>query len=118
MTLIRLYVDGGTLLAANLEAQKIRTINTQYVLIDGVLYRRGYSSSLLRCVNLEEGNYLLRKIHQGICNAQEGSRSIAHKALCLGYYWPTVQSDAMELVKKCLACQRHSRVSHLSPSDL
>ena len=30
-----------------------------------------------------------------------------------GYYWPTMLKDAIELVRKCKACQEHAKISHL-----
>ncbi|GAU18799.1 hypothetical protein TSUD_80880 [Trifolium subterraneum] len=43
-----------------------------------------------------------------------GGRSLARKALRAGYYWPTMQQDAKEHVKKCDKCQRHGDM-HLAP---
>lgn len=118
MTPIRLYLDNSTLTATDTKVYKIRSLSARYILIHDVLYRRGYSSPLLRCVDPEESNYLLREIHESICGAHGGGRSIAHKALRQGYYWPTIRSDAMDVVQKCLACQRHPHVPHLLPADL
>ncbi|MCI67953.1 hypothetical protein A2U01_0089212, partial [Trifolium medium] len=43
-----------------------------------------------------------------------GGRSLAGKALRAGYYWPTMQEDSKEHVKKCDKCQRHADM-HLDP---
>ncbi|CAJ2654489.1 unnamed protein product [Trifolium pratense] len=59
-------------------------------------------------------DYILREVHEGI-NAQHlGGRSLARKALRAGYYWPTMQQDAKDHVKKCDKCQRHGDM-HLAP---
>lgn len=79
---IWLYLDGGKLPTSNLEGKKVGAISASYILVDGILYWRGYSLPLLRCMDIEKGNYLLQEIHKGICRAHEGSRSITHKALC------------------------------------
>ena len=34
-----------------------------------------------------------------------------------GYFWPTMQKDAVELVKKCDKCQRYGNVQHI-PREL
>ena len=34
-----------------------------------------------------------------------------------GYFWPTMQKDAIELVKKCDKCQRFGNVQHI-PGEL
>ncbi|GAU46380.1 hypothetical protein TSUD_280790 [Trifolium subterraneum] len=41
-------------------------------------------------------------------------RDTRGKALRVGYYWPTIQQDAKEHVKKCDKCQRHADM-HLAP---
>ncbi|CAJ2646545.1 unnamed protein product [Trifolium pratense] len=63
---------------------------------------------------IDTADYILREVHEGI-NAQHlGGRSLARKALRAGYYWPTMQQDAKDHVKKCDKCQRH-RDMHLAP---
>lgn len=59
MTPIRPYLDEGTLLTLDLETKKVCTISAQYVLVDGILYQCGHSSPLLRCIIIEECNYLI-----------------------------------------------------------
>ena len=48
---------------------------------DGRLYRRGFLIPLLKCVDLEEGNYILREVHEGVYGNHVGGQSLAHKAL-------------------------------------
>ncbi|GAU33418.1 hypothetical protein TSUD_21110 [Trifolium subterraneum] len=43
-----------------------------------------------------------------------GGCSLARKAPRAGYYWPTMQQDVKEHVKKCDKCQRHADM-HLAP---
>ena len=38
----------------------------RYTMYDDRLYKRGFSTPLLKCVDLEEGNYILQEIHEGI----------------------------------------------------
>ena len=40
----------------------------RYILYDGQLYKRGFSTLLMKCVDLEERNYILREIHKGVCD--------------------------------------------------
>ena len=35
------------------------------------------------------------------------------KTVRAGYFWPTTQKDAIELVKKCDKCQRFGNVQHI-----
>ncbi|XP_071905675.1 uncharacterized protein [Coffea arabica] len=77
----------------------------KYAYAEGTLYRRSYLSPWLKCVTPEEGDYVLREVHEGLCVAHVGSRVLAKKCLFLGYYWPSVFRDAAALVQKCRACQ-------------
>lgn len=43
------------------EAQKLRYRASHYVLIGDVLYKQDHSLLLLRCLDQEEANYVLRK---------------------------------------------------------
>ncbi|KAL0424649.1 UNVERIFIED_CONTAM: hypothetical protein Sradi_0999700 [Sesamum radiatum] len=81
-------------------------------MIDEELYKRGFSQSFLKCLTPEEGNYVLREIHEGICRNHLGGKVLARKSLRQGFYWPTMLGDAHEVVKRCRACQEHANVNH------
>ncbi|KAL0288882.1 UNVERIFIED_CONTAM: hypothetical protein Scaly_2717600 [Sesamum calycinum] len=81
-------------------------------MIDGELYKRGFSQPFLKCLTPEEGNYVLREIHEGMCENHLGGKALAGKSLRQGFYWPTMLGDAHELVKCCRACQKHANVNH------
>ena len=49
-----------------MEVRKIQIRVAHFVIIDDVLYRRGYSFLYLRCANSEEADYVLREIHEAI----------------------------------------------------
>ena len=86
MTPIVRYLKGGWLLEDKTEARKIQIRAARFVIIDDVLYRRGYSLPYLRCAHLEEANYMLREKHKGICGNHARARSLVGKALRAGYY--------------------------------
>ncbi|GKC48256.1 reverse transcriptase domain-containing protein [Tanacetum coccineum] len=54
-----------------------------------------------------KANYVLREIHEGSCNMHSGSRFVVAKALRSGYYWPTMHTDARNLIRECSGCQVH-----------
>lgn len=83
-----------------------------------VLYKRGFSCPYLRCFGLEEADYVMREVHEGICRNHSGSLSLAHKLLQAGYYWPTVQKDAQTYVKTYDKCQRFSNIIKWSSEEL
>ncbi|XP_050250883.1 uncharacterized protein LOC126697815 [Quercus robur] len=110
------YLKDGRLPEARDEAKKLRIKAARYVLMDEVLYRRGFSQPYLRCLALEEANYVLREVHEGACGNHSGARSLIQKVVRAGYYWPTVQVDAKAYVKACDKCQRFSNVPR-QPSE-
>ena len=67
----------------------------------------------LKCVDVDEAKYILEEIHGGICGNHAGPRSLVNKAIRTDYFWPTMQGDALELVKKCEKCQRFGNVQRL-----
>ena len=110
MTPIVSYLKDGKLLEGKDEARKLKVRAARYFLMDEVLYKRGISQPHLRCLASDEANYLLREVHEGACGNHSGARSLIHKVVRVGYYWPTVQADAKAYVKACDQCQQFSNV--------
>lgn len=71
----------------------------------GVFYRRGLTLPLLRCLNHEDADYILRQIHGGIYGNHFDARSLKFKALRKGYFWATMHQDARKVTKNCKSCQ-------------
>ena len=99
-----------------MKPKKLRIRATRYVLMDEVLYKRGFSQPYLRCLAPHEANYVLKEIHEGACGNHSGARSLIHKVVCAGYYWPTIQANAKAYVKMCNQCQRFSNIPR-QPSE-
>ena len=96
-----------------MEADKIRRKATSYWLSeDNKLYIRSFSGPYLLCVHPELTESLLEKLHEGICGNHFGGRSLAHRAITQGYWWPNIQREALEYVKKCDQCQRFAPSIH------
>ena len=90
MTPIISYLKDGKLPEGKDEAKKLRVKAARYVFINEVLYKRGFSQPYLRCLTPDEANYVLKEIHEGACGNHSGARSLIHKVVRAGYYWPTV----------------------------
>ena len=110
------YLVEGTLQGDPKETFKLRTRLARFTVHRGTLYKRGFSTPILKCVGKEDTNYILREVHEGICGNHIGAPTLAGKTLRQGYYWPIMLKDATELVRKCKACQEHARISYL-PSE-
>ena len=95
----------GQLLEEKDDARKLRVRSARYILMDEVLYKRGFSQPYLRCLALDEANYVLREVHEGACGNHSGARSLVHKVIRAGYYWPNMQVDAKVYVKVYDQCQ-------------
>ena len=61
---------------------------------------------------------MLAELHEGIYRNHSGGRTLAHRAHTQGYYWPAMNSDAADYVKKCDPCQRMSPVLKSPVQDL
>ena len=74
MTPIVGYLKEGKLPQGRDEARKLRIKSAKYILMDDMLYKRGFSQPYLRCLAPDEANYELRKVHEGACgNHSEAS---------------------------------------------
>ena len=67
MTPIVSYLKEGKLPEGKDEARKLRVKAARYVLMDEVLYKRGFSQPYLRCLAPDEVNYMLKEVHEGAC---------------------------------------------------
>ena len=74
-----------------IEADIIRRKATSYWLSeDSKLYRRSFSGPYLLCVHPEQTESLLEEMHEGICGSHTRGRSLAHRAITQGYWWPNM----------------------------
>nr|XP_027093762.1 protein NYNRIN-like [Coffea arabica] len=96
------YLAQGELPPSRIEARKILLKSQKYTLAQGVLYRKSYLQPWLKCITPEEGGYVLRELHEGICGNHVGTRVLAKKGMLAGYYWPTIFRDSAELVARSI----------------
>ena len=118
MTPILSFLQDGQLPQDNKKARKVRKRVARFTILNDTLYKRGFSISYLKCVDEEEAKYILEEIHEGVCRDHAGPRSLVSKVIRTGYFWPTMQVDAKELVKKCDKCQRFGNVQRLPTERL
>ncbi|KAI5323899.1 hypothetical protein L3X38_032972 [Prunus dulcis] len=88
------FLQDQTLPVDPAEARRVRYCSARYLIINGALYKRGFSLPYLQCLTLEEANYILWEIHEGICGNHSSARSLAHKAIQQGYFWPSLHTGA------------------------
>ena len=59
--------------------RKLKVQASHFVLIKDVLYKRGFSRPFLKCLSYEEVDYVMREVHEGICENHSGAQSLVHK---------------------------------------
>uniref|UniRef100_A0A2N9F3W1 Uncharacterized protein n=1 Tax=Fagus sylvatica TaxID=28930 RepID=A0A2N9F3W1_FAGSY len=85
---------------------------------EGQLYKRSFAGPYLLCVHPDKVRDFLFEIHEGICGSHTGGRSLAHRALSQGYWWPYMQADALKYVQECDKCQRFAPMIHQPAREL
>ena len=95
------------------EARKVQNRVAWFTVLNSELYKRGFSQPYLRCIEEDETRYVLEEIHEGICGDHMGHKSLVRKIIRAGYFWPTMQQDAAEFVKRCDSCQRYGNVQRV-----
>ncbi|KAL5570454.1 hypothetical protein UlMin_027029 [Ulmus minor] len=99
------FLRDGTLPADKFEARRLRFRSARYFLDKGKLYKKGFSSPSLLCLDEDRGKFTLEEVHAGVCGNHSSGRTLAHRILRQGYYWPTIQTDSLDFVRKCDKCQ-------------
>ena len=64
------YLVDGILPSDPKEASKLKTRSARFAIYRGTLYKRGFSTPILKCVGKEDTNYVLREVHEGIYGNQ------------------------------------------------
>ena len=107
------FLKEDALLEERIETDIIRRKATRFWLSENQkLYKRSFSGPYLLCIHPEMIESLLEELHEGICESHTGGRSLAHRAITQGYWWPNMQREAQEYVKKCDQCQRFALSIH------
>jgi len=105
---IRFYLLHGYA-PRNLDPKNRRALSLKsasFQLINDILFRKKIDGVFLRCLEKEESEKVLAKIHSGDGGGHFGEDTTAHKVLRDGYYWPTLFKDAHTLSRKCIICQK------------
>ena len=75
------YLLNGILRSDPKEASKLRARSARFALLWRTLYKRGFFAPLLKCIGKEDANYVLREVHEGICDNHIGAQTLAGKTL-------------------------------------
>lgn len=115
---IKRFLLTGELPANRMEARKIRMKAARYTMQLTELYKQSFSSLLFRCLAPPDADYVLCEIHEGICGNHSRELSLANKAIRVGYYWPTMLKDSMNMVRSCDKCQGNMTIQRLPAENM
>nr|XP_027088665.1 uncharacterized protein LOC113710014 [Coffea arabica] len=82
------YLASRELPPSRVEARRVLFRSRGYELSNGVLYKKSYLRPWLRCITPEEGDYILRELHEA------------------------------ELVARCKSCQLHAPIHHAPTQEM
>ncbi|XP_019197162.1 PREDICTED: uncharacterized protein LOC109191030 [Ipomoea nil] len=104
------YLQHGRLPDDPQRARKAKLRAPRFQVQEGRLYRRSYGGPLMRCLTSIEADLVMKELHSGICSTYQGGRSLAHRIMVIGYYWPSIQLDCEKLARECETCQLYARM--------
>ena len=110
---ISLFLERDILLEEKSETEKVRRKALRFWLSEyRKLYKRSFFGPYLFCVHPEASGSLLEELHEGVCRSHTRGKSLSHRAITQGYWWPDMQKEAHEYVRKCDQCQRFALNIH------
>lgn len=83
-----------------------------------VLYKRNHDMVLLRCVDINEADMIIKEIHAGSFGTHANGHAIAKKILRVEYYWLTMKIDCSHYAKMFHKCQIYDAKVNMSPTPL
>ena len=81
------------------EVKRLKHRTRNYRIIRGQLYKRGVCTPFLRCISQQDGQALLREIHEGSYGTHQAPQGLVAKAFRQGLYWLIALGDAHDLVR-------------------
>jgi len=79
-------------------------------MLGDILYRRGFDGILLHCLEWADSQIVILSAHDGICKGHFSRPAITKCLMRMGYYWPIMEPDCIDYVKKCIKCQQHAHL--------
>jgi len=118
MTPYRLYLADRILPAEPEEGKKIKRNAARYTLVDGILFRHGFTHPILTSVSGDECTRTMSELHEGICGSHVGGKSLASKVIRAGFFRPTLREDCVRYAQRCKQCHIHADWHKAPPEEL
>jgi hypothetical protein len=87
------------------ERRALKKKSTQYRLINSVLFHVNYDGVLLRCLEDEDVDKVMKELHDGPAGGHFVGNTTDHKILRANYYYPTLFRDAHTYARNYKNCQ-------------
>ena len=84
--------------------RQFRLQSIPYVLVDGVLVMKDLNGVLLRCINSNQTDRVMKEFHDGLDGGHFSARTTCYKDNETSYYWPNLFSDSHKYVRKFEKC--------------
>jgi len=81
MTPYRRYLADGLLPLDPAEARVVKKNAGSYTLVDGNLFRHGYTHPILSCVSGMQCKRIMAELHEGIYGSHIGGRALSSKTV-------------------------------------
>jgi len=75
------YLVDGLLPLEPAEAMVVKKNTSRYTLVDGNLFRHGYTHPIMSCVSGEQCTRIMAELHEGICGSYIGGRALSSKVV-------------------------------------
>ncbi len=85
--------------ATDSEKAILRKLAAQFTLYEGMLYKRVFDGTQLRCISESEAQEVMEEVHAGECGSHMNGLSLAKKIMRQGLYWLTMETDCVHFVK-------------------
>jgi len=112
MALIIRYLVDDVLPSEPQKPRKLCRKTSFYTMCIGELFRQGFSSPILKCLDEDQAAYVLVELHKGKYGVHLGARCMATRVLRAGYFWLSIKNDAHSFVEKYIECQKFNPFTH------
>nr|XP_027093668.1 uncharacterized protein LOC113714071 [Coffea arabica] len=96
----------------------LRRMASKFFLNGEVLYKWTLDLNLLRCIDEDEAQYMMKEVHSDVCGPHMNGHLLAKKIMRTGYFWLTMERDCIDFVRRCIKCQVHGDIIRVPPTEL
>ncbi|KAG4954302.1 hypothetical protein JHK87_039896 [Glycine soja] len=80
------FLEKGSFPKNPTTTKKLKRKAMYYVIEGGDLYKRRFTTPLLKCLTRDQSEYVIEEMHRGICGMHSRSQLMTTRVLRVGYY--------------------------------